>query len=100
MNHRERSVTFSEQRLRHITRLLGGTLLPDLTEAVVFRYVKARLAEGAAGRCINMEIGELSRAIGKPWSVLWPKVRKLEEKKDIGRAVAVDEERRLLEASL
>jgi integrase len=43
-----------------------------------------------------MELGELSRAIGKDWSVLWPDVRKLEERKDVGRALSPDEERRLL----
>lgn len=67
---------------------------------MVYRYVKTRLAEGASGRCINMELGELSRAIGRPWRALWPKVRKLEERKDIGRAISTDEERRLLDASV
>jgi integrase len=46
-----------------------------------------------------MEVGELSRAIGKPWSVLWPKVRKQEERKDIGRALSPEEESRLLESA-
>lgn len=45
-----------------------------------------------------MEIGELSRAIGQPWSLLWPKVRKLEERKDVGRALSVEEQERLLDA--
>jgi integrase len=46
-----------------------------------------------------MEIGELSRAIGKHWSILWPKVRKQEERKDIGRALSPAEESCLLEAA-
>ena len=45
-----------------------------------------------------MEVGELSRAIGQKWSVLWPKVRKLEERKDVGKALSGDEETRLLES--
>jgi integrase len=45
-----------------------------------------------------MEIGELSRAIGQLWSLLWPKVRKLEERKDVGRALSHDEQGRLLDA--
>lgn len=45
----------------------------------------------------NMEVGELSRAIGQPWSLLWPKVRKLEERKDVGKALSPDEQRRLLD---
>jgi len=43
-----------------------------------------------------MELGELSRAIGNKWSVLWPKVRKLEENHDVGKAITSEEEGRLL----
>lgn len=79
-------------------RLLGPVLLPDLTEDAIRGYIKTRLKEEASGRTINMEVGELSRAIGKPWSVLWPKVRKLEERKDAGKALSPEEETRLLNA--
>ncbi len=44
-----------------------------------------------------MEIGELSRAIGQPWSLLWPKARRLEERKDAGRALSPTEQGALLE---
>lgn len=96
INHRPKSVIFSKQRLAHVLRLLGGTLLPDLTEQEVRRYVQSRLDEGAGGRTINMELGELSRAIGRTWRELWPKVRKLEERGDVGRALSPEEEARLL----
>jgi integrase len=99
INHREQSVLFTKGRLAHVTRLLGGTVLPDLTEKAIRQYIKTRLAEGAGGRTINMELGELSRAVGKPWSFLWPKVRKLEERKDVGRALSPEEETRLLDAA-
>ena len=49
---------------------------------------KTRLAEKTSGRTINMEEGELSRAVGHQWSILWPKVRKLEERKDVGIALS------------
>ncbi len=45
-----------------------------------------------------MEIAELSRALGQRWSTLWPKVKKLEERKDVGRALSVEEQERLLDA--
>ena len=96
INHRAKSVVFSKQRLAHVKRILSSVMLPDLTEERIRRYIKTRLDEEACGRTINMELGELSRAIGKPWSTLWPKVRKLEERKDVGRALAPDEEARLL----
>src|SRR5438552_65859 len=97
LNHREQSVLFCKGRLAHVTRLLGTTLLPDLTEKAIRQYIKTRLVEGACGRTINMELGELSRAIGQKWSVLWPRVRKLEERKDVGKALPMEEEKRLLE---
>ena len=82
---REQSILFSKGRLAHVKRLLGTALLPDLTENAVRGYINTRIEEGANGRTVNMEVRELSRAVGKPWSVLWPKVRKQEERKDVAR---------------
>ena len=100
-DHRARpnSIIFAKGRLAHVTRLLGAARLPDLTEDAVRRYIKTRLGEEVSGRTINMELGELSRAIGKPWSILWPKVRKLEERQDIGQALSPEQERRLLDTA-
>src|SRR5262245_14755265 len=50
INHRRKSVEFSESRLSHVTRLLGAALLPDVNEDAVRRYIRARLDEGASGR--------------------------------------------------
>ncbi|MEO8593768.1 MAG: tyrosine-type recombinase/integrase [Candidatus Solibacter sp.] len=99
INHRPKSVVFSNQRLAHIKRLLGSSLLPDITEERIREYIKARLAEGASGRTINMEVGELSRALGHKWSTLWPKVRHLEENHDAGQALSPEDESRLLTAA-
>jgi integrase len=96
---RQKSILFAKGRLAHVSRLLGKTLLSDLNEAVVRKYITTRIGEGMSGRTCNMEVGELSRAIGKPWSVLWPKVRKMEERKDVGRALSPEEESRLLESA-
>jgi integrase len=99
INHRQQSILFSQGRLAHVTRLLGTMLLPDLNETAIKAYIGTRLKEQAGGRTINMEVGELSRAIGKKWSVLWPKVRKLEEPKDVGRALSAEDEKKLLTAA-
>jgi integrase len=96
INHRAKSVIFSKQRLAHVSRLVGVVLIPDLTEDRIRDYIKDRQAESAGGRTINMELGELSRALGQKWSVVWPKVRKLEQGSDVGRALSPDEEARLL----
>jgi integrase len=100
INHRANSVAFATKRLAHVPGgHLGNVLLSDLTEDRVRDYVKVRLAEGSGGRTINMEVGELSRAIGRKWSALWPKVRKLEENHDAGQALSPEQESRLLAAA-
>jgi integrase len=95
-NHRPKTVIWSKGCLSHLRRLLGTCLIPDLTETVVREYMTKRKKEGASGRTINMEVGELSRAIGGTWKQLWPRLKKLDERSDIGRALTPEEESRLL----
>ena len=99
INRRTKSIIFANQRLAHVRRLLGSLLRPDVTEDRVLNYMKARQGESVAGRTINMELGELSRALGHKWSLIWPNVRKLEEGSDVGRALSIEEESRLLTAA-
>ncbi|MEP6539675.1 MAG: site-specific integrase [Bryobacteraceae bacterium] len=96
VDHRAKSVSSANGRLKQVKSKLGSVLVPSVNENRVLEYMKLRLAEGASGRTINMEIGELSRAIGRQWSQIWPKVRKLEERKDVGRALSTTEEVALL----
>jgi integrase len=95
--HRKSSTKFAETKLQNIRRLMGSVLLSDLSEERIRQHIRDRQAEGVCGRTINMELGELSRAIGHPWSILWPKVRKLEERKDVGRALPPTEQDRILD---
>jgi integrase len=96
LNHRPQSVLFATGRLEQVKRVLGNVVLSDLTADRILAYIRQRQADEMSGRTINMEIGELSRAIGHPWSLLWPKVRKLEERKDVGRALSTTEQDALL----
>lgn len=97
--NRPSSLKFAETKLGHIERLMGTVLLSDLTEGRIRKHIADRLSENASGRTINMELGELSRAIGHTWRELWPKVKKLEERKDVGRALSPEEQGRVLEAA-
>ena len=97
LNHRVKSVLFAKARLAQVEKHVGSTVLGDLTEERLRGYIRQRQSDGVSGRTINMELGELSRAMGQPWSLLWPKVRKLEERKDVGRALSPPEQRHLLE---
>ena len=94
--HRAKSLEWVSQRLPHVEKALGTVLLPDLTEERIREYMKGRKAEGVGGRTINMEVSMLARAIGRKWSILWPKVKHYEEPKDTGRALSTEEESRLL----
>jgi integrase len=98
VNHREKSTAVVTERSKHLERLLGSLLMPDLTQERITAYMSERKTEGASNRTINMELGVLSRAVGQHFRVLWPKLKKLEERHDIGRALAPDEESRLIEA--
>ena len=79
LSHRPSSVDFSTLRLGVVDRHLGTTVLSDLTEERMREYVRQRQGDGASGRTINMELGELSRATGRRGGNCWPRVKKLEE---------------------
>jgi integrase len=100
VGHRPRSVEWLAERAVHVARLLGAALVHEVNEDRIRTYMKTRLAEGAGNRTINMEVACLSRAIGHPWRVLWPKVRALEEPISVGRALSPDEEQSLLDESV
>jgi integrase len=99
LNHRPKSVALVEGRAAHLKRIMGNLLPADLTEARLLDYIAKRQAEGASGRTINLELQVLSRALGSTWKTLWPRLRRLEERRDVGRVLEADEERRLLEAA-
>lgn len=97
--HREKSVSWVKERTAEVERGLGGVILPDLTQEKVREYINTRLTAGVGNRTVNMEVLCLSRAIGRTWRELWPDVRRLEEREDIGRALAPGEEAALLRAA-
>jgi len=99
VNHRPGSWPYCTSVLKMIDEHLGDVLLPDLTEDRIVEYMKQRLAKGAAGRTVNAELGELSRAIGTPWKLLWPRVRRLEERRDVGKALTPEQEQALMDAA-
>jgi integrase len=97
--HRDKSVSWVKERAAHVERLLGNAILPDLTETKIRAYITTRLAEEAGNRTINMEVDCLARAVGRQWRELWPKMKRLEENHEAGRALSTEEENRLLEVA-
>ena len=96
LSHQPKSILFASGRLAQVEKVLGPVLLSDLTEARIRDYMRERKAHEISGRTINMEVGELSRAMGHKWSELWPKVKKLKEHKDVGKALAASQQTTLL----
>src|SRR5713226_6071360 len=53
---KHQSPTFAEYALRHVSRLLGGSLVVEITPNVVKRYQADRLNENAGPKTINDEV--------------------------------------------
>lgn len=99
VNHRQASIVMVKNRSAHLTRLLGSAMVSDVTKERIVEYMQKRLAEEAGGRTINLEIQILASALGYTWKVLWPRVKKLEENHDVGRALDPREEQAILDAA-
>jgi len=99
VNHRDKSVLFVENRSAHLKRIIGSMLLADLNQQRAIEYMSTRQKEGASARTINMELQVLSRAVGYTWKGLWPKLKKLEENHDVGRALETAEEKAIMDAA-
>lgn len=97
VNHADKSATWVKERAPHVKRLLGKLLVADITEQRLLGYMQQRLSEGVGSRTVNMEIDCLARAIGHAWKLLWPKLKRLDEPKDTGRALEPGEEGKLLQ---
>ncbi len=99
VNHRPASATVVRTRAVHVDRLLGGTLIPELTPTAIVDYMRTRQGEGASNRTINLELEVLARSLGLTWKALWPRTKKLEENRDVGRALEANEEAALMDAA-
>lgn len=99
VNHRPKAVSVVVTQAKHLKRHLGGLLLPDVTQERILAYMAVRQKEKASGRTINIELGILARAMGNTWRAFWPKVKKLDERTDVGRALEAEQEKAILEAA-
>ena len=97
VNHRPKATATVKERSQHLVRILGGAMLPDLTQDRMVEYMRQRLEENAGHRTTNMEIEVLARSLDRQWRLLWPKLKRLEEPRDTGRALTAEEEQKLLE---
>jgi integrase len=84
-----KSATFAEYALGHVKRLVGQTMLVDLSEAVVRDYQTARLKEKASPKSINEEVGFLLRLAGEQGDFIRAKLRRQSALKlSVGRRIS------------
>jgi integrase len=99
VNHTAKSIAIVKERSPHLEKHLGNLLMPDLTEDRMKVYMADRKMGGASNRTIIMELDVLARATGSKFQILWPKLRKLKENHDVGRALESLEEKAILDAA-
>ncbi|BDC50666.1 hypothetical protein F183_A29820 [Bryobacterales bacterium F-183] len=65
-----RSIAFAEWAAGHVKRVLGKTMVVDVTEETIATYQRTRLKEGAAAKSVNMEVTTLLRLLGDAGDLL------------------------------
>jgi integrase len=101
---RHRSATFAEYALGHVTRLLGGQMQVDVSDAAVKQYQISRLKEGASPKSINEEVGFLLRLLKERGDAIRSKMRrektlKLKARQNVGKAYDPQQKAALLKAA-
>ncbi len=94
----ERTRGIAENSLKHLLPVFGKHLLTDIEAKDVTAYQRARQAEDASGRSINLEVAALRAVMQRAgqWARIQARVEMLPERSDCGRALSAEEEARLL----
>jgi integrase len=99
---RHKSVTYAEYALGNVTRHLGDRMSVDVAERTVKEYQSRRLAEKAAPKTVNEEVGFLLRLLGDRGDAIRLRLRrqkalKLRVHNRVGKAFTPEEKARLLD---
>lgn len=96
----EANISIHTYNIKHLSESFGRLLLADITPALIGKYQRKRQQQGASNRLINMEVGTLRMIMKKYklWTAIADEVKMLPERRDIGKALSADEEKRLLDA--
>lgn len=96
------SQRIERDNLKHLRPKFEKRLVTDVQAKDVSRYQQARLAEGAAAKTINLEVGTL-RAIlrrHRVWAEIQQDIRMLPAPDDVGHSITPEEESALVAACL
>jgi integrase len=96
----ESNISIQQFNLKHLSAYFGAMLLADITPEQIGKYQGIRQQEKASNRTINMEVSTLRMMMkaARLWVHISQDVRMLPERRDIGRALTPDEEKRLFDA--
>lgn len=94
-----KSYLIEKTNLNHILPILGEKLLSDIDAGDVSRYQQKRLSDKAAPKTINLEVGTLRAILRRHriWANVQPDVRMLAARDDVGKALAIEDEKKLLD---
>jgi integrase len=90
------------KNIEHLCSTFRHMVLFDITAADVSRYQQRRAQDGASGATINLEVATLRAILRRYrlWAALQPDVEAMPTRDDVGKALTVTEEERLLYACL
>lgn len=94
-----RSHDIERRGVAHLKSMFGNKLLNDITAADIRKYQIDTEKNGSAPKSINLYISTLRGILRqkKLWADIQPNVRMLKVPDDIGRALSIEEEQRLLD---
>ena len=96
------SLRIEKDNLKHIRPVFERLLVTDIAASDISEYQKARLAEGASPKTVNLEVGTI-RAIlrrNRVWAEIQQDVGMLPTRDDVGKALSADQEEVLLRSCL
>lgn len=95
-----KSYLIEETNLTHILPILGQKLLSELDANDISRYQHKRINDKAAPKTINLEVGTIRAILRRHrlWASLQPDVRMVSALDDIGKALSLENEKKLLDA--
>ena len=96
-----KSISGYQERVSLVVKHFGNRLVCDITDKDIHQYQSLRLGQGVGPRTVNYETGCL-RGILKlygRWGAIADHVHSLREKREVGKAISADDEKKLLVAT-
>lgn len=96
-----KTISGYEERVEPVKKHFGNRLVCDITEADFHQYQRTRISEGVGPRTVNYETGCL-RGVLKMygiWGNIADRVHSLHERREVGRAISQEDEKKMLLAA-